>query len=123
MRRVLVTGSRVWSDSEAIHEALDREYERSPSGMIVVHGAARGADTIAWQWAMDMFYQRHLVKHEAHHADWDRYQLAAGHVRNAEMVKLGASVCLAFPLGDSRGTRGCMKLAERARIPVINYGK
>jgi hypothetical protein len=38
------------------------------------------------------------------------------------MVSLGADVCLAFPLGASPGTRGCMNIAERAGIHVINKG-
>jgi hypothetical protein len=30
---------------------------------------------------------------------------------------------LAFPLGESRGTRGCMKLAKEAGLNVINCGE
>ena len=37
------------------------------------------------------------------------------------MVDLGADVCLAFPLGESRGTRDCMRRASEAGIPVIDY--
>jgi hypothetical protein len=35
------------------------------------------------------------------------------------MVSLGATLCIAFPLGASEGTRGCMRLAEAAGIPVL----
>ena len=45
-----------------------------------------------------------------------------GHVRNHHMVSLGADLCLAFPLGESRGTRGCMAAAHKAGIPVRNHG-
>lgn len=81
-----------------------------------MHGGARGADTLASveakQWGFNV---------EVHPADWRSHGKAAGHRRNAEMVKLGADVCLAFPLGESRGTRGCMRLAEAAGIPVKVY--
>lgn len=56
---------------------------------------------------------------QAYPADWDRYGRSAGHRRNAQMVADGADLCLAFPLGESRGTRGCMRLASQAGIRVL----
>jgi len=53
---------------------------------------------------------------------WKTLGRAAGPVRNQAMVFDGADVCLAFPLGESRGTWDCMRRAEEAGIPVINYG-
>lgn len=131
--RILITGSRDWSDDAAIGHALsaaagdfgehlvchDPEFGLSLNwdGITVVHGAARGADTLAARiakaWGMRV---------EAHHADWKTHGRAAGHRRNAQMVQRGAAVCLAFPLGVSRGTRGCMELAEKAGIPVRVFG-
>ena len=84
---------------------------------VVVHGAARGADSHADHAAMNWGWTP-----ERHPADWDRYGKSAGHRRNAHMISLGADVCLAFPLGESVGTRGCMQLAEAAGIPVVNLG-
>ncbi|ATW60194.1 ssDNA binding protein [Mycobacterium phage Ph8s] len=121
MRRVLITGSRVWKDRTTIWGALEAELQRSPNGLIVVHGGARGADDIAdrWAWGMRPGFN---VTPELHRADWDRYGKRAGILRNIEMVKAGADVCLAFPLGNSVGTRHCMGAAEKAGIPVINFG-
>lgn len=48
-------------------------------------------------------------------------QFTDRHHRNAEMVNLGADVMLAFPLGQSAGTGGCMRLAEAGGIPVRVY--
>lgn len=92
---------------------------RSPNP-VLVHGGARGADTIAAQEFVELFGLRGTV--EVHEAEWVTYGRYAGPRRNAEMVALGADVCLAFPLGASHGTRGCMALAEAAGIPVLNYG-
>jgi hypothetical protein len=85
---------------------------------IVVHGGARGADTLADQVARGWGWEPEL--HEVTDKDWDFYGRSAGHRRNAHMVSLGADVCLAFPLGESRGTRGCMKLAAAAGIFVAD---
>lgn len=125
--RILVTGSRAWTDGGLIARALfgaveslsDRE-----GRIVLVHGGARGADSIAHQiWLRGFWRQRmipaDLAQPEVHPADWVRYGRAAGHRRNAEMVALGADICLAFPLGDSPGTRGCVALAEKAGIPVV----
>ncbi|ALF00932.1 hypothetical protein SEA_SERENITY_65 [Mycobacterium phage Serenity] len=122
MRRVLITGSRVWKDRSLVWHALGIELQRSPNGLTVVHGGARGADDIADRWAWGMKQEGWHVLPELHRADWDRYGKRAGILRNIEMVKAGADICLAFPLGVSRGTRHCMAAAEKAGIPVINFG-
>lgn len=121
--RILVTGSRAWTDRTAVTKALfDEGVKVSPLGtkwsdITLVHGAARGLDTIAAEIASDLGMQV-----EAYPADWETFGRAAGHRRNAVMVASGADICLAFPLGESRGTRGCMRLAEKAGIPVVNVG-
>jgi hypothetical protein len=118
--RILITGSRDWADHATIRSALlqaiaDIQHTAHPDCALVtvVHGAARGADTIAARIATALGC--HV---EAHLAHWERYGRRAGHVRNAEMVNLGADICLAFPRGVSRGTRGCVELARKAGIPV-----
>lgn len=123
--RVLVTGSRNWTDRETIEKALELVADvasvcadlASPKDITVVHGGARGVDTIAAEVARE-----YGMRVEEHRADWDRYGRSAGPRRNAEMVAAGADVCLAFPLGESRGTRGCMALAAKAGIEIVNYG-
>ncbi|MGH3753443.1 MAG: SLOG family protein [Pseudonocardiaceae bacterium] len=83
---------------------------------IVVHGGARGADRLAgdiargWGWTP-----------EPHPADWARHGRSAGFRRNAEMVTLGADVCLAFILDASRGASHTAHLADTAGIPTIRY--
>ena len=114
--RILVTGSRNWADRLVIGEAIRKACDNAvtPGRIVIVHGAAPGADSIAEDWG-----RRWGMITEAHPANWDRYGKAAGPRRNAEMVALGADICLAFPLGESRGTRGCIALAEKAGIPVV----
>ncbi|APC43114.1 hypothetical protein SEA_KERBEROS_66 [Mycobacterium phage Kerberos] len=122
MRRVLITGSRVWKDRTTVWDALSDELHRSPYGLVVVHGGARGADDIADRWAWGMRQEGFNVTPELHRADWEWHGKKAGVLRNIEMVRAGADVCLAFPLGRSVGTRHCMREAQKAGIPVINFG-
>src|SRR4030095_1068533 len=121
--RLLVTGSRNWTDSDTIRTAIakaigDHPYSKKLGEIVIVHGDSPGADQIAKLWALSL---DGIMTQEAHPADWATHGKAAGPIRNQEMVDAGADVCLAFPLGESRGTRDCMRRAETAGIPVINY--
>jgi hypothetical protein len=115
--RILVTGSRDWTDEGAIMDAL-ADVSGELTGVVggpvtLVHGACpTGADKIAHEVAI-----RWCWPIEAHPADWSVGK-KAGPERNQRMVDLGADVCLAFPLANSRGTRDCMRRAEAAGIPV-----
>jgi len=119
--RILVTGSRRWTDFRTIYDALDLEYaawlpHRTPGELfIVVHGKAKGADTIAKEWAQT---KGGYAREKGVAANWDLLGLFAGEERNARMVAEGANKCLAFPIGIARGTRNCMRLAREAGIPV-----
>lgn len=111
-KRVLITGSRNWEDKKMIHAALDAEYE---PGAILVSGACpTGADAIAEDYWGDELHG----EVELHPADWAKYGRSAGPLRNAEMVNLGADICLAFIRNNSRGALGTVRLAQVARIPV-----
>jgi hypothetical protein len=50
-------------------------------------------------------------------ADWRRFGKSAGPRRNQEIVG-NSDILLAFPLGESRGTRNCMEIAMRKGIAV-----
>lgn len=119
-RRVLVTGSRDWTDQSVIFRAL--YYERLTAGdrgMVIVHGdCPTGADRFADQWGR-RFYPG-AVTVETHPADW-KLGKHAGHMRNQKMADLGADVCLAFPFTHSRGTRDCMERARAAGIEVREF--
>lgn len=114
--RVLVTGSRDWDDRDYIWEALNG----LPKDSTIVHGdCPTGADKMADEWA-DC---QPDIKVERYPADWRTYGRSAGPRRNKKMVDLGADVCHAFILNNSRGASGTAKLAEEAGIKVIKHVK
>ncbi|MPZ67339.1 MAG: DUF2493 domain-containing protein [Pseudonocardiaceae bacterium] len=111
-RRVLVTGSREWTDVVVIREALAGEWGDGTA--VLVSGACpRGADRIAEQ-----VWTRWGGQLECHPADWHRHGRAAGYRRNAAMVALGADICLAFIRDDSPGASHTAELADAAGIPT-----
>lgn len=54
-----------------------------------------------------------------HPGERGSYCPGAGPRRNAQMVGMGADVCLAMPMGLSYGTKGCARLAKKAGIEVV----
>lgn len=110
--RVIFSGSREFRDPEPVRMAL--ESLRKKGDWRVVHGAARGLDSLAGELAPGYSFEV-----EAHPAEWDKHKRAAGHIRNQKMVDLGALVAFAFPLGESRGTRDFIRRARAAQIPVL----
>lgn len=114
-RRVLVTGSRDWTDEHLIYIELTRWSH--DDDVTVVHGdCPTGADAMADKWCELTGYPA-----ERHPADWDRYGKRAGFIRNDEMVQLGADVCLAFIKNESKGATMTADLADAAGIPVLRY--
>jgi YspA, cpYpsA-related SLOG family len=120
--RILVTGSRTWTDERRIADALAQQYhchEHPDCGIpyrVVSGHCPDGADAICELWASRMGWDV-----EPHPANWVTYGRAAGPIRNAEMVLLGADICLAFIKNGSRGASDCANKAEKAGIPTIRY--
>ncbi|MGH3923319.1 MAG: SLOG family protein [Pseudonocardiaceae bacterium] len=113
--RVLITGSRTWTNTATIREALLAVW--GDGATVLISGACpRGADRIA-----EMFWTRWGGRIERHPADWTRHGRSAGMRRNAVMVAAGADVCLAFIRDDSPGASHTARLAEHAGIPTHRY--
>lgn len=114
--RVLVTGCRHWRPDALAAEVIGRLLDRYGVPLVIVHGNAPGVDATFRDVADAML----APDTEAHAADWDHYGRGAGPRRNAEMVALGADLCLAIhrDIRSSLGTRDCARRAIEAGIPT-----
>ena len=110
--RVLVCGSRGWTNRALINYKLSWFLEPD-SHVVVVHGAARGADTIAAEEAEKLGFEV-----EEHPAEWHEHGRGAGVLRNEEMARSGADACLAFWDGKSKGTEDMIRRCRAHKIPV-----
>jgi hypothetical protein len=121
--RILVTGSRDWDDADKISEVLWQAVMLKPPPYTLVTGACpTGADFIAESLAVLTNNRHpHTWVIERHPAQWGVHGKRAGFVRNAEMVELGADVCVAFIKNNSRGATMTADLAEKAGIPTKRY--
>ena len=86
--RILVTGSRNWTNKDAIEKNLFFEALHHPSNdqvTLVSGNCPTGADAMA-----ERFARLSGWNVELHPADWNTHGKKAGFLRNAEMVALGA---------------------------------
>jgi len=111
--RLLVTGSRDWTDRQRVFDVLNR---LRPT--VIIEGGARGLDTIVSQlaksWGIPII---------TFPADWRTYGKAAGSIRNQQMLDEGKpDYVVAFPLPQSKGTWDMVRRARKAglAIEIIN---
>ncbi|ALY08775.1 DNA binding domain protein [Arthrobacter phage Circum] len=116
--RVLITGSREWTDVRMIRDVLKPIWEQYPKVTLVSGACPKGADKLCedlaglFGWGV-----------ERHPAEWDKYGPRSGFKRNAEMVALGADVCFAFIKDESRGATHAAQLAHKKGIKTYINGR
>lgn len=125
-RVVVVTGGRDFLYPDIVRMTLNTLYVQHGK-FLLFHGACRdkrtgemvGADCYADDWGHSI----PGVEVKPFEADWDRYDNAAGPIRNRQMVEeavrrasRGMIHGLAFPSPRSRGTWGCVKEMSKFHI-------
>lgn len=110
MTRICVTGGRAFNDLGFVWSSLDAfNYTHGPISELG-HGDADGVDNLCKLWA-----EYNDVPHVPYPADWDTHDLAAGTIRNGEMLDdFQPQYLLVFPGG--RGTTNCAKQARKKGI-------
>lgn len=107
--KVLICGSRHFKDKELMEDVL-KQYDIDT----IIHGLARGADTLAGAYAKD-----HKIPVLEYPALWGTYGRSAGPIRNTQMLRDGKpDFVVAFRGPNSRGTQNMINQAEKAGVPV-----
>jgi hypothetical protein len=88
-----------------------------PAGTLVIHGGAKGADTMAGEVAFELGF---AVK--VYYAQWETFGRKAGPIRNQQMLTEGEPTeVLAFDLGTP-GTADMIRRSRKAGLRVTVFG-
>jgi hypothetical protein len=118
---VALSGSRDWQDAAAARAAVSC----LPVGTrLLVGDNPSGLDAIVRSWKGEMIRMESRWEILEFTADWDRYGLKAGPIRNRQMLEYRPAFVLAFHRslqGGSKGTRDMVAQARERDIPVILF--
>jgi len=116
--RILVTGSRLWTDTEKIERVFSGLQAPPEAPITLIHGGCAGLDELAAQAAAQRGW--YVEPWPITSDDWIKHGKLAGPLRNRAMVDSGADICYGFPYNQLAwgGTLGCMTMADMAGIPV-----
>ena len=111
--RILVCGSREWTDGGWILQVLAQHGKDT----VVIEGAARGADRLAGLAADQLGFAK-----EVYPADWTKHGKRAGYLRNTQMLVEGKpDLVYAFHsnIATSKGTAMMVRIAAEAGVKVV----
>lgn len=109
--RVLVCGGRDFSNIAFVWTHLDRLHTELKFTHLI-QGGARGADSIARDWART----KPEIERYVSYADWDKHGNAAGPIRNKHMLEWKPDLVIAFAGGA--GTADMVRQARAAGVDV-----
>lgn len=114
MLKIIIAGSRVFSDYEKMKRLVVSFVSEFEDGIEIVSGGCRGADKLGERLAKEFGWN---VKQFL--ADWVLYGKAAGCIRNRQMAKY-ADICLLFAVegAENRGTKNMLREARKAGCKV-----
>ena len=123
MVRVIVSGSRYYKNYKQLADKLDEVILKlmdegiGKSDIEIVSGGCRGADELG-----ERFAKESCLRCSIFPADWGKHGKAAGPVRNEQMAAYASEadkgILVAFPIGDSIGTRNMIKKAKQYDLKV-----
>lgn len=123
--RIIVAGGRDFNNYGLLKLTLKEYIERLEivdlSQVIIVSGAAKGADTLGEHFAYD-----YGIDIRRFPAKWDEFGKSAGIIRNCEMANYAGKaigVLFAFWDGKSRGTKHMIEVARKRglEVHIIEY--
>ena len=113
--RIIICGSRNWTDRAQIHAEIDRLHTKYGDKLIIIHGVCEtGADMIANDYCIEKDIR--IIPFPAR---WRFHGNAAGPIRNQRMIDQGKPQgVVAFDMGGT-GTASMISKANTAGLSVI----
>lgn len=112
IKKLAIIGSRIFDDYEYLKSSI-LEYFDISELTTIVSGGAKGADSLG-----EVFANEFNLQKEIYYPDWKKYGKAAGFIRNQDIIK-NCDVCIAFPVGEAKGTYHSIKLCEKYNKKVF----
>ena len=114
---IAIVGGRDFNDYTLLKESILAYIDAHEKPENIVSGGAKGADTLATQFATEMGIPVLIFK-----PDYQRYGRGATLVRNTQIIE-NAEVVFAFWDGQSKGTKDSIKKAEKLEkeLYIITY--
>ena len=114
---IAIVGGRDFNDYPLLKESILAYIDAHEKPENIVSGGAKGADTLAAQFATEMGIPLLIFK-----PDYQRYGRGATLVRNTQIIE-NAEVVFAFWDGQSKGTKDSIKKAEKLEkeLYIIKY--
>lgn len=119
MIRVIIAGSREFYNKELLYKEVDNILSDIYDEKIeIISGHCRGADSIGEQYALDKKIQLKVFP-----PYWKIHGKKAGYIRNIEMAQYASeipnAILIAFPIGESKGTRMMINIAKEHGIKTF----
>lgn len=112
-KKVAVIGSRTFDDKERLYRVLTANYNRIK---MIISGGARGADTLATDWAKD-YGVPYLVFPARWKDENGNHDRGAGFKRNWDIINY-SDIVVAFYDGQSKGTAHSLEIAKNLNKPI-----
>jgi len=110
MKLIIAGGRDRWLEDFDL-AALDKIHKKNPVTEVVSGKCPTGADAGGEMWA-----KVHGIRIKEFPANWKKYHLAAGPIRNKEMAKYADAVAL---FAGQKGTASMRREAKKAGILII----
>lgn len=120
--RMIIAGSRNFDDYKFLKKKCDRIIHNSnpQSTFEIISGGCKGADRLG-----ELYARNHCYPLKIFPADWNKHGKAAGPIRNRGMAAYASQadkgILVAFPVGESKGTRNMISAAEFYGLEVYVF--
>lgn len=115
MVKVGISGSRTIVDKELIFSTLDfylSRFIKEGEDLIIVHGNAKGVDSLCEQWA-----QENKIKTEIYLPEYDKFHPKLAPIKRNQQIVDASDYLIGITTGSS-GTASTIKMAEKKGIPI-----